>query len=117
MITRIRAAVLLVGVALVASGQLRSQGSGSPEDAPQQTERPEWARTLERISHGVVAVQVDLTRSFDTEVNASLVATGFVVDANRGLILTNRHVVTPGVDEVRENPPSRSAKLRAVEIL
>jgi pro-apoptotic serine protease NMA111 len=59
-------------------------------------DRPEWARTLQRISRGVVAIQVDLARSFDTEINASLQATGFVVDAKRGLILTNRHVVTPG---------------------
>src|SRR5690606_24450621 len=33
---------------------------------------------------------------FDTEWNMSSQATGFVVDAKRGLILTNRHVVTPG---------------------
>ncbi|HWY93711.1 MAG TPA: trypsin-like peptidase domain-containing protein [Steroidobacteraceae bacterium] len=57
---------------------------------------PEWARTLEQISRGVVAIQFDLARSFDTETNASLQATGFVVDAKRGLILTNRHVVTAG---------------------
>ena len=61
-----------------------------------QDSRPDWASTLERISRGVVAIQVDLARSFDTEINASLQATGFVVDAKRGLILTNRHVVTPG---------------------
>ncbi|MBT8079663.1 MAG: PDZ domain-containing protein, partial [Gammaproteobacteria bacterium] len=36
------------------------------------------------------------TRAFDTEWNSSSQATGFVVDAERGLILTNRHVVTPG---------------------
>ncbi len=59
-------------------------------------ERPEWARTLERIAVGVVAIQIDETRAFDTEWNASAQATGFVVDAKRGLILTNRHVVTPG---------------------
>src|SRR5208337_2757593 len=61
-----------------------------------QVNPPDWASTLERISRGVVAIQVDLARSFDTEINASLQATGFVVDAKRGLILTNRHVVTPG---------------------
>jgi pro-apoptotic serine protease NMA111 len=59
-------------------------------------ERPEWARTLQRIADGVVTIQVDQTRAFDTEWNASAQATGFVVDAKRGLILTNRHVVTPG---------------------
>jgi 16S rRNA (cytosine1402-N4)-methyltransferase len=34
----------------------------------------------------------------------------------RAVILT-RHVVRPAEEEVRENPPSRSAKLRAVEML
>ncbi|MDX1481150.1 MAG: trypsin-like peptidase domain-containing protein [Woeseiaceae bacterium] len=55
-----------------------------------------WTETLERISSGVVSIRVDSTRAFDTEWNASSQATGFVVDAGRGLILTNRHVVTPG---------------------
>jgi len=56
----------------------------------------DWARTLEQIAGSVVTIQVDMTRSFDTEHNTSAQATGFVVDAERGLILTNRHVVTPG---------------------
>ncbi|MDE2251985.1 MAG: trypsin-like peptidase domain-containing protein, partial [Gammaproteobacteria bacterium] len=53
-------------------------------------------RTLERIAGSVVTIEIDQTRSFDTERNVSAQATGFVVDAERGLILTNRHVVTPG---------------------
>ena len=56
----------------------------------------DWARTLERIAGSVVTIEIDQTRSFDTERNVSAQATGFVVDAERGLILTNRHVVTPG---------------------
>lgn len=59
-------------------------------------EEPAWVGTLERISSGVVSIRVDSTRAFDTEWNSSAEATGFVVDAKRGLILTNRHVVTPG---------------------
>lgn len=55
-----------------------------------------WTRTLDRISSGVVSIRIDSTRAFDTEWNSSSQATGFVVDARRGLILTNRHVVTPG---------------------
>src|SRR5258708_691700 len=55
-----------------------------------------WAQTLERIASGVVTIQIDSTRAFDTEWNATAQATGFVIDAKRGLILTNRHVVTPG---------------------
>jgi S1-C subfamily serine protease len=56
----------------------------------------DWAATLERIAGSVVAIQIDQARSFDTERNVSAQATGFVVDAEHGLILTNRHVVTPG---------------------
>ena len=56
----------------------------------------DWAATLERIAGSVVAIEIDQARSFDTERNMSAEATGFVVDAKRGLILTNRHVVTPG---------------------
>ena len=55
-----------------------------------------WNNTLERISSGVISIRVDSTRAFDTEWNSSSQATGFVVDAERGLVLTNRHVVTAG---------------------
>ena len=64
--------------------------------APLAAQEQSWNRTLERIASGVVSIQIDSTRSFDTERNQSSQATGFVVDAERGLILTNRHVVTPG---------------------
>ena len=60
------------------------------------SEVDDWAEMLERISSGVVSVKIDLTRAFDTERNVSSQATGFIVDAEHGLILTNRHVVTPG---------------------
>jgi S1-C subfamily serine protease len=63
---------------------------------PAIAEEPAWIGTLERISSGVVSIRVDSTRAFDTDWNSSSQATGFVVDAERGLILTNRHVVTPG---------------------
>ena len=41
-------------------------------------------------------IKIDSPRAFDTEWNSSSQATGFVVDAELGLIITNRHVVTPG---------------------
>ena len=59
-------------------------------------ENPAWDSTLERIAPSVVTIEIDQARAFDTEWNQSSQATGFVVDAERGLILTNRHVVTPG---------------------
>ena len=69
----------------------------APAPAPGIPSSPaNWAQTLERIASGVVTIQIDSTRAFDTEWNASAQATGFVIDAKRGLILTNRHVVTPG---------------------
>jgi S1-C subfamily serine protease len=64
--------------------------------SPFAAEDTAWTSTLDRISSGVVSIRVDSTRAFDTEWNSSSQATGFVVDAERGLILTNRHVVTPG---------------------
>jgi S1-C subfamily serine protease len=58
--------------------------------------RDPWETTIDRVSRGVVALRVTGTRAFDTEGPGVSVATGFVVDAERGLILTNRHVVRPG---------------------
>ena len=55
---------------------------------PLAAEETAWSNTLERISSGVVSIRVDATRAFDTEWNSSSQATGFVVDAERGLILT-----------------------------
>ncbi len=71
-----------------------SSATTSPAKAPGTAAN--WAQTLERIASGVVTIQIDSTRAFDTEWNTSAQATGFVIDAKRGLILTNRHVVTPG---------------------
>ena len=78
---------LYVAVCVLVAGEVAAQAA-QPE--------PTWDRTLDRIASGVVSIQVDSTRAFDTERNQSSLATGFVVDAKRGLILTNRHVVTPG---------------------
>jgi pro-apoptotic serine protease NMA111 len=75
----------------------------TPAPAPQIAQQaaaveanPDWAVTLERIAGSVVSIDIDMTRAFDTEWNTTAQATGFVVDAERGLILTNRHVVTSG---------------------
>lgn len=57
---------------------------------------PSWEATLDRVADAVVAIEVTGTRDFDTEGASSSVGTGFVVDAARGLILTNRHMVHAG---------------------
>jgi pro-apoptotic serine protease NMA111 len=55
-----------------------------------------WADTIAHVSPSIVSIRVNATRAFDTDWNLSGQATGFVVDAQRGIILTNRHVVTSG---------------------
>jgi len=55
-----------------------------------------WQRTLDRVAPAVVVMRVVTPRAFDLMGTGYQTATGFVVDAERGLILTNRHVVTPG---------------------
>ncbi|HGG56932.1 MAG TPA: hypothetical protein ENK31_03950, partial [Nannocystis exedens] len=55
-----------------------------------------WRRCLEAAAQAVVSVRIDAPRPFDTNWNESAQATAFVVDAQAGLLLTNRHVVRPG---------------------
>jgi len=55
-----------------------------------------WSKTLDKVVTATVAIKFSTVRHFDTERAGYGVATGFVVDKKRGLILTNRHVVRPG---------------------
>lgn len=55
-----------------------------------------WNDTVKLVSSGVVSIQTDVPVSFDGKWNSSGYGTGFIVDAKRGIILTNRHIVTPG---------------------
>ncbi|KAJ1950387.1 hypothetical protein FBU59_000709, partial [Linderina macrospora] len=54
-----------------------------------------WEPTLERAIKSIVSIKAQCVRSFDTETSGTYTATGFVVDAENGLILSNRHVVNP----------------------
>lgn len=63
---------------------------------PAQADSPEWQATIETVVQSVVSIHFCQTCSFDTELSMSSQATGFVVDAERGYILTNRHVVCAG---------------------
>ncbi|OQS02514.1 pro-apoptotic serine protease [Thraustotheca clavata] len=60
--------------------------------------RPEvtWKQTLERVVPAIVSLKLNSPKSFDTESPGNGWATGFVVDAEKGIILTNRHVVGSG---------------------
>lgn len=53
-----------------------------------------WERTLETCIKSIVSIKTCRTRGLDTEVPGSFTATGFVVDPKRGIILSNRHVVS-----------------------
>lgn len=55
-----------------------------------------WQKVLESVMPAVVALQVTAVRSFQDDFAGAHGGTGFVVDAERGLILTNRHVCTCG---------------------
>jgi S1-C subfamily serine protease len=50
----------------------------------------EWQKTIEKVVRNVVSIHFCQTHSFDTDSAVSSEATGFVVDAERGYILTNR---------------------------
>lgn len=63
---------------------------------PAQADSPEWQATIEAVVKSVVSIHFCQTCSFDTDLSMSSQATGFVVDAERGYILTNRHVVCAG---------------------
>ncbi|SAL99643.1 hypothetical protein [Absidia glauca] len=54
-----------------------------------------WEPTLEKAIKAIISIKASHVRSFDTETSGGYTATGFIVDAQRGIILTNRHVVSP----------------------
>ena len=55
-----------------------------------------WQHTIAAATPAVVSIKVNRVRAFDTGSAGSVQATGFVVDAERGYIMTNRHVAGPG---------------------
>lgn len=57
----------------------------------------DWRKALSKVVPAVVVLRTTACRAFDTEAAGASYATGFVVDKRRGIILTNRHVVKPGI--------------------
>lgn len=68
----------------------RNQGIAGPPSAAAAADTAEWQATIEDVVKSVVSIQFCQTHSFDTDSAISSEATGFVVDAERGYILTNR---------------------------
>lgn len=55
-----------------------------------------WQDTISRVVKSVVSIHFAQVAPFDCDPALVSEATGFVVDAELGIILTNRHVVGPG---------------------
>lgn len=55
-----------------------------------------WQRSLDGATPAIIVIRVCAVRPFDGQGANYSYATGFVVDRERGIILTNRHVVTAG---------------------
>lgn len=97
---------------LVPNGGIDSPGLNTPdgerditdhEDEEMSTYYPvqpadtaEWQATVEKVIRNVVSIRFCQTCAFDTDAALTSEATGFVVDAEQGYILTNRHVVGSG---------------------
>ncbi|KAF8473230.1 hypothetical protein BDZ91DRAFT_393220 [Kalaharituber pfeilii] len=59
------------------------------------SDKETWDKTLARVVKGIVSIKATTTRPFDTEAAGDYTATGFVISKIHGLILSNRHVVSP----------------------
>ena len=55
-----------------------------------------WANVISRTAPQVVSLQISYVRDFVEANQGVSSATGFIVDAEKGIILTNRHVVGSG---------------------
>jgi len=82
------------------NGRRRSSGAGGvmPDGDIRSAvaDSAEWQATIENVIPKVVSIHFCQTAYFDTDGAYSSEATGFVVDAEKGYILTNRHVVGAG---------------------
>ncbi|NNJ71685.1 MAG: trypsin-like peptidase domain-containing protein, partial [Enterobacterales bacterium] len=59
-------------------------------------ETASWQKTIDKVTPSVVSIQVEVPRAFETSKPMTSQGTGFVIDAKRGIILTNRHIVQAG---------------------
>ncbi|CAF9913097.1 MAG: hypothetical protein ALECFALPRED_008632 [Alectoria fallacina] len=73
-----------------------TDGTVEPVTATATADTAEWQATIEGVVKNVVSIHFCQTCSFDTSSALASEATGFVVDAAKGYILTNRHVVGSG---------------------
>lgn len=55
-----------------------------------------WQEMIQKAILSIVSIRFSQVVAFDTEAPDAAEASGFVVDAKKGIILTNRHVVCSG---------------------
>ncbi|KAJ1997351.1 hypothetical protein GGI04_005438, partial [Coemansia thaxteri] len=87
---------------LVQKLKIKSTPSAASVDAPsaQPAAKSEtamtWQEVVESKINSVVSIKCVSPFNFETESRGSSQATGFIVDASNGIILTNRHVISAG---------------------
>ena len=59
-------------------------------------ETDSWRATIDNVTSAIVSIQIEVPRAFETSQPMTSQGTGFVVDAEKGIIMTNRHIVQPG---------------------
>ncbi|KAF9909825.1 hypothetical protein EC991_007996 [Linnemannia zychae] len=77
-------------------GNNNSNSAESTRTAVVLSEPPQWQRVIEKAVKAIVSIRFSQVSAFDTEGPETSEASGFIVDAERGLILTNRHVACAG---------------------
>jgi S1-C subfamily serine protease len=58
--------------------------------------KDEWETMINQKTPAIVSIKFIQPKAFDIDDATTAVATGFVVDIKRGIILTNRHVIGGG---------------------
>ena len=71
-----------------------AEASAAPVDVASSADA--WNRMIPTALGAVVSIKVNRVRAFDTTSAGTVQATGFIVDKQRGYIMTNRHVAGPG---------------------
>ncbi|MEM7257792.1 MAG: trypsin-like peptidase domain-containing protein, partial [Pseudomonadota bacterium] len=85
-ISLLKAKLIVVGVCLLAFSKIARTQDGNAE----------WSAVIAGTVPSVVSLQISYVRDFVETSQGVSSATGFIVDAERGIILTNRHVVGSG---------------------
>ncbi|KAJ2605809.1 hypothetical protein H4R99_000813 [Coemansia sp. RSA 1722] len=73
-----------------------SASASASASSSTKTTAPTWNTIQERLRDSIVAIECTGAFDFDTRQATSSNATGFIVDVERGIVMSNRHVMGPG---------------------